>query len=218
MALTSAQIVQVCADLYAPSPSGFDDLLWPEANDGVCCALRRLGNDDLVVFRGSVTTEDWIRDFLAVPHEITTHPQLGDVHAGFMLGMEEAFAHLQPLLRQNVYITGHSLGAARATIFAGLMVASGKMPVGRVVFGEPRSGCAQLARLVRKVVINFSFRNTYAGHHDLITDVPTDPPFEHAIVLDDLDVIPAANDPWGIFRLHHIALYGQGLGVNGIPY
>jgi hypothetical protein len=212
MTVTDLQLAGAVNNLYNDSPA-FDDILWPAADDGVCVALRRIGDDDIVVFRGSVTAQDWARDFLALPHETEAHPTLGDVHAGFMLGMDAAYAHVVPLLRSSVYVTGHSLGAGRATLFTGLLVAAGRTPIGRVVFGEPRSGCADLAALVNKVGVNRSYRNadpTGRGH-DLVTDVPTDPPFEHAVQLTDIFGKPADDDPWLLLKYHHLALYIEGL-------
>lgn len=196
--------------LYNDPAAPWDALFLPEADDGVCCALRRIGEDDVVVFRGSETVQDWLRDFFAVPHQPTSHPQLGDVHAGFMAGMDDAASHLLPLLRKSVTVTGHSLGAARATLFAGLLAAAGKPPRARVVFGEPRSGCARLTELLADVP-GRSWRTAGAGRHDLVTDVPTDPPFGRVTALTDIFALPQAGDPWGIFSYHHIQLYQAAL-------
>lgn len=196
--------------LYNDPAAPWDALFQPAEDDGVCCALRRLGDIDVVVFRGSETVQDWLRDFFALPHAFTTHPQLGDVHAGFMAGMDDAFSHLLPRLEKNVIVTGHSLGAARATLFSGLLAAAGRPPRRRVVFGEPRSGCAQLAALLAGVP-GRSFRTAGAGRHDLVTDVPTDPPFGRVTALTDLAASPPSGDPWGIFSYHHIQLYQAAL-------
>lgn len=206
--------VQACADLYQGG-AGFDALIEPDADDGVCVGLRRRGDDDLVVFRGSTTIEDWARDFLALPHACARHPQLGDVHAGFMLGMDDAFARLLPLLRSSVRVTGHSLGAARATLFCGLLAAAGRPPVARVVFGEPRSGCASLTTILAGVR-GRSYRSAGAGRHDLITDVPTEPPFSRVSPPTDIFAAPPPGDPWGIFAYHHIQLYQAALAAAGV--
>lgn len=205
------QIADLCLALYADAPQGFDDLLWPEADDGVCCALKRLGDTDVVVFRGSTTIEDWLRDFLAIPHETETHPQLGDVHAGFMLGMDDAFAHLFPLLREKVIVTGHSLGAGRAALFMGLLAT--RLPdvdASAVLFGEPRSGCGRLQRLLADRKYR-SYRNASKGGHDLITDLPTDPPYCRNRPLLDVSAPPPPGDPWGPFAFHHMELYQRAL-------
>jgi hypothetical protein len=212
--IADTDCVRACVDLYRGG-AGFDALIEPDADDGVCVGLRRRGDDDLVVFRGSTTVEDWARDFLAVPHACIRHPQLGDVHAGFMLGMDEAFVRLLPLLRMSVYVTRHSLGAARATLFCGLLVAAGRPPAARVVFGEPRSGCGSLTTLLAGVP-GRSYRNTGGGRHDLVTDVPTEPPFSRVSRLMDVFAQPRPSDPWGIFAYHHIQLYEAALAAAGV--
>jgi len=207
--LDDKQLVDICARLY-DDRSDWDDLLWPEADDGVCVALQRVKDIDVVVFRGSVTLEDWVRDFFAVPHATINHPLLGDVHAGFMLGMDAAFDHVFPLLRSSVIVIGHSLGAGRAKLFSGLMVASGRVPMGCVVWGEPRSGCGKLKQLVSVIGSRRSYRNVgNNGLHDYVTDVPSDPPFCHDTPFTDHFVTPDPNDSWGMFRYHHISLYAQ---------
>ncbi|MGO8916229.1 MAG: lipase family protein [Stellaceae bacterium] len=212
--ISDIDCVQACADLYQGG-AGFDALIEPDADDGVCVGLRRRGDDDLVIFRGSTTVEDWARDFLTIPHASTRHPQLGDVHAGFMLGMDDAFATLSPLLRPSVYVTGHSLGAARATLFCGLLVVAGRPPATRVVFGEPRSGCGSLTTILAGVP-GRSYRNAGAGRHDLVTDVPTEPPFGRVTPLTDVFAPPLPGDPWGIFAYHHIQLYQAALVRAGV--
>lgn len=217
--VSDAEICDVVAELYDTSnegPQGFDDLLWPEADDGVCAALKRYPDFDLVLFRGSTTPQDWARDFLALPHQLTTHPQLGDIHAGFALGMETAYAHLQPLLiKPNVVVTGHSLGAGRASIFSGLLTAQNSgLNISTVVFGEPRSGCDRLRVLLAGNQYR-SYRNAdpSGAGHDLVTDVPPDPPFARNRPLTDVFGAPGPNDPWGPFRYHHIQLYQEALYV-----
>lgn len=210
MSITDKQIVDIVAELYGPNPQ-FDDLLWPESDNGVCCALRRLGDTDIVVFRGSKTAQDWWRDFMAIPHESAAHPQLGDVHAGFMEGMDDAFAHLFPLLRSRVIVCGHSLGAGRAQLFAALLIAADPtIDLEVVVFGEPRPGCGALQRLLLTKP-GRSYRNAGHGQHDVVCDVPTDPPFLHSRPLIDIYAEPAKDDPWGPLRMHHIALYQAAL-------
>lgn len=213
--ITDRAICDIVAELYGKDPQNFADILWPESDDGVCAALRRINDTDVVVFRGSVTPQDWWRDFTAIPHEFTAHPQLGDVHAGFMDGMDDALAHLFPLLRSNVVVCGHSLGAARAALFTGLLHAATvqvAQTLRTVVFGEPRTGCGTFKALLAPIPYH-SYRNAGFGQHDLVCDVPTEPPFSHPRALIDIYAAPAKDDPWGPLRMHHIALYQAAMAV-----
>lgn len=207
--ITDHDCISACLDLYYNNAGGFEQVWTPESDDGVCVALKRADDIDLVVFRGSETAEDWARDFFAVPHETANYPQLGDVHAGFMLGMSDALSNLMPSLRDRIVVTGHSLGAARATLFCGLLIASERHPEARVVFGEPRSGCGDLTWLLSTIKVSRSYRNAGDGRHDYVTDVPTDPPFDRVTHLIDVYAPPAANDPWGLLAMHHPELYAK---------
>jgi hypothetical protein len=89
-----------------------------------------------MVFRGSTTFEDWVRDLRAQPVET----RISAVHLGFHLGIEKVWRQAQPLLSSPAIATGHSLGAARPAISTGLMAQDGAPPTARVVFGEPSQG------------------------------------------------------------------------------
>lgn len=196
-------------DIAAP----WDVLIQPGADNGVWVALRRLGDVDVLVYRGSITLQDWARDIFFAPHPVVAHPRLGQIHAGFYLGLEDALAKLRPMLRERVIVTGHSLGAARAVLTAALLADGGLIPEAVTVFGEPRSGYQQLTDFMAPVPIH-SYCNGAAGGHDLVTDVPfTTLPFPFARVrpLIKVSAPPLPHDDWGALRFHHIQLYEAGV-------
>ena len=215
--ITDVACAQACLDLYNNN-SGFADLLYPEATDGVCWGVRRVGNDDMVVFRGSTTPQDWFRDFVIMPHEPAAHPKFGDIDLGFMLGMDTSCARIFQLLRDTarIYCVGHSLGAARATLFVGMLIERGIEPmrIARVVFGEPRSHCGEFRDYIAGISESMSYRNRGVSWHDIVTDGPLEP-FIHDVALTDQKVSPAANDPWGLLRYHRMELYLSGPAVQG---
>src|SRR4051794_1302223 len=149
---TDEEIVALCAAVY-DGAQAFDHFDAGE-DDGICWAIKRLDACDVVVFRGSITFQDWIRDFRAAP----VRTRIGHVHAGFHTGMEHAWTDIRPLLQQPAIITGHSLGAGRAAILTGLMVIDRLPPIARVVFGEPKPGFLDLAALIASVP-GRSYRN-----------------------------------------------------------
>ena len=184
-------------------------------DDGVCWALKRLSEADVIVFRGSSTFADWIVDFRALP--IKT--RIGHAHNGFHAGMEHAWADVRALLKQPAIIPGNSLGAARASILTAFMVKDGAPPVARAVFGEPKPGFDDLAELVDRVPGRF-YRNGDGPHYDLVTDVPLDLPpddYIHPSPLIPVCAPPAANDQWGPFSFHHIELYQVALAPHLVP-
>jgi hypothetical protein len=211
---TDALIASYCGMIYKPTAiiSGFEHFD-AGLDDGVTWALKKLPGFDLVVFRGSVSLQDWIRDFRA----IAVPSRIGHVHVGFFSGMEHAWADLRPLVNQPVIVAGHSLGAARAGVMCGLMVADGAAPVARVVFGEPKPGLMDFADRI-KGVPGRSYRNGDDLHHDLVTDVPFSfPPLQY---VHPTPIVPVCCRPngdefaqMGAFSWHHIELYETALAV-----
>jgi hypothetical protein len=165
---------------------------------------------DLVLLRGSLKFEDWVRDLMAIANPFT-HSQLGPVHPGFLLGMPEAWAEIKAKSKGPFAIAGHSLGAARAAILAGLMSIEGLRPSKMFLFGSPKAGFAPLAERVRGLECE-SFRNGNALHHDLVTDVPVSCRAEEYVEPFPLTTViapPASGDSWGFFAWHHLELYRQ---------
>ena len=205
---SDAAIVALCAKIYLPTAiAGAFDYYDAGMDDGVCWAIKRLDGFDVVVFRGSVTRQDWLRDLQA----LATPSRVGHVHSGFYSGMEHMWGDLKPMLSQPVIITGHSLGAARAAVLTALMTVDGVPPVARIVFGEPKPGLLDFAKLITGTP-GRSYRNGDSTHHDLITDVPFSFPPEQYV--HPTPIIPVCCRPAGIefadlgvFAWHHVGLY-----------
>ena len=110
-----------------------------------------------------------------------------------------------------IYIAGHSLGAARAALYAFSRIKRGLPVDGVFLFGCPRPGDA----MIRDALSQIPVRSIKNGD-DPITDVPLD------IELIDEDYcqprdFEAVNVPWndslpdwGPFNAHHIELYQEG--------
>ena len=79
----------------------------------------------------------WLRDAEAIA-DPSPHEGLGPVHPGFFAGLPELWTRLKPRLTQKpCNVAGHSLGAARASLFTGLMVLDGKPPVRDCALASP---------------------------------------------------------------------------------
>jgi len=211
---SDAATVALCAEIYQPTAiAGAFDYYDAGMDDGICWALKRRDGFDIVIFRGSVTRQDWLRDVqaLALPSRI------GRVHSGFYAGMEHMWADLKPMLSQPAIVTGHSLGAARADVLAALMTVDGVSPVARIVFGEPKPGLLDFAKLITGIP-GRSYRNGDSTHHDLVTDVPFSFPPEQYV--HPTPIIPVCCRPagveftdLGVFAWHHIGLYQTALAA-----
>lgn len=213
MTPSDALIASYCGMVYKPTALFDFDHFDAGLDDGVCWALKKLDGFDLVVFRGSITLQDWIADFraLAVPSRI------GHVHVGFYAGMEHVWSDLRPMLTQPAIVAGHSLGAARAGVLAALMTVDGAAPAARVVFGEPKPGLMDFAQIIKSVPAR-SYRNGDDLHHDLVTDLPLSfPPLEY---VHPTPIVPVCCRPtggefeqMGVFAYHHVELYETALAV-----
>jgi len=172
--------------------------------------LKKLEGCDVIVFRGSITFHDWYEDFRVIP----VKTRVGTVHDGFYEGMEKVWAQVSPMLTQPVMVTGHSLGSAHADILTALMVADGRPPVRRAVFGSPKPGNDELAKLVIQVPGD-GYRNMDTHGHDLVTDVPLDLggrfDFDHPKMLVDVSASPSGLERLELLGYHHIALYQKAI-------
>lgn len=213
---SDAAIVELMAKLYAPAPGDFDHIEDPGTDDGVCWAVKQYGNVAVLVFRGSTTVEDWFRDAIselsAPPAKIARCADLGDLPLGFDQGMYEAMGRWGTYAGPRLVIAGHSLGAARACIAAGLELAYGATVERLVLCGCPRPGTSSLGRYlsVHQVPIA-SYRNL----KDPVCDVPTGPPWSHVVPFIALAEGPEPGDI-GVFRDHHIQLYQAGVAKLGV--
>ncbi len=214
---SDALLASYCAKIYQPTAiiAGFDHFDGG-ADDGICWALKKLTGFDIFIFRGTKTLPEWIADAraLAVPSRI------GHVHVGFYSGMPQWWIEARQMITQPVVVTGHSLGASHADIAAAEMTVDGMPPVSRVVFGEPKPGLMDFAKIIQDIPAS-SYRNGNDTHHDLVTDVPFSfPPLEY---VHPTPIVPVLAEPtgdlfetMGVFAYHHITLYETAVAALGL--
>jgi triacylglycerol lipase len=118
----------------------------------------------VLAFRG---TEQTVADYLTdadMGFQTLSRTQVG-VHRGFKRAMDALWPEIDAQLAQlscPVFYTGHSLGAALATL-----AAARRAPKATYTYGSPRVGNAAFARSVREVPI---YRIVHG--HDVVTSVP----------------------------------------------
>jgi len=133
--------------------------------DTQCALVETLANVAnpfaVLVFRGTHNVQKWFYNLQALPVEW----EGGRVHKGFKDALEvvwdEITVHLARL-KIPIFYTGHSLGAALATL-----AASRKPPHALYTFGSPRVGDSQFAK-------GFNAIQAYriVNHCDVVTTVP----------------------------------------------
>lgn len=200
MTTTDLDLARLCASSESSSPSGFDVIL-DGVDTGIWVAVSHRPDVDIVTFRGSITIEDWWRDGHA---EMISCLGLGQLHSGFSKNMGVVLSQLSIHIGDAPIVTGHSLGAARAAIYAG-MLSGFNRPRKVTLFGCPRPGGEGLVAALKDIPV-FSYKNRL----DPVTDVPLPVPpefpyvhvrdFIHVDGLVDLSLGP----PW---YDHHISGY-----------
>ena len=147
--ISDKDLADLCAASYN-NASQWDHLWTQNLDNPVWVALKKVSSiakdQWVVVFRGSISIEDWFLDAAsATCHE---HYLLGKVPWGFFDGLEQLYTEISDIIGDGAYICGHSLGAARAVLFAGLLTARGLPPASIIGFGCPNTGCEQLTRIL----------------------------------------------------------------------
>src|SRR5262249_8900617 len=155
---------------------GFDRFQFFDRN-GTQCYLA--GNAKMVVaaFRG--TQPHMLKDWLTDGDTCFCGQSFGRVHQGFERGLEEvrnevtaAIAQFQDA-GQSLWFTGHSLGAALATLAVAHLRAppSDKPVYGLYTYGQPRVGDRDFEQRFNTDFKPRAFR--FVNNNDLVTRIPS---------------------------------------------
>lgn len=137
------------------------------------------GNDQciLVAFRGTEPgrLEDWISD---IRFSLVPGPLEGRVHEGFYDGLAEVWQTLYRTIARfrdnkpkSLWFTGHSLGAALATLAVAKLRDEDRPVDGLYTFGQPRTGDRSFARNFNFDFKPYMFR--FVNNNDIVTRVPS---------------------------------------------
>ena len=125
--MTPYDIAQYAKGVYPPINSDLFQSTY--LNASVTAAVCIKDRSVIVAFAGTHDFQDILDDAFVIPCEI---PEVGWVHAGFYAGMGDAANRILNDLEHNVgfplpslIVTGHSLGAAHATIFTAICGSNG---------------------------------------------------------------------------------------------
>jgi predicted lipase len=129
-----------------------------------------------VTFRGSTSISDWANNLDLI---LTSYPKCDDckVHKGFYVAQQSVISyvlHSVEALRQKfpsytVVVTGHSLGAAMATLTTIDLIDAGISPIRMFHFGSPRVGNTNFANFASAKIDD---RNRNTHHRDMVPHIP----------------------------------------------
>lgn len=138
--------------------------------------------DTIIVFRGSNHLSDWLGNFQA-----TYNPgPLVDTkaHEGFQDALFPAVIKLTDIIdrfhsnRKRIWLTGHSLGGALASLYAGMLIENDYDVHGIYTFGSPRPGNPSFADQLNKHVKGPHYRVVNFG--DVVAHLPPEPFYSHS--------------------------------------
>jgi hypothetical protein len=182
-AFDQARIRKVLGSIQFTDCKFFETATEPDGG-GSHAFLALDGNNKLAVlaFRGTDKDDhsDLADDFNALPQP---WPRGGHVHSGFAKALgdvwQEVAAALQPVSKYELLFTGHSLGAAMATLASSL-----QKPKSLYTFGSPRVGNQAFVELLKGLD-----NHRYVDCCDLVARVPPEGLLGYAHIPGDLHYI-----------------------------
>jgi len=129
----------------------------------------------LVAFRGTEPKD--LRDWITDADIIMAHTEVGPVHFGFWAALQSVWDELEQKIKshqnggQSLWFTGHSLGAALATLAVGRLRLGLKPVHSLYTYGSPRAGSLEFTDRFDNDFGEFTFR--YINNSDVVTRVPT---------------------------------------------
>lgn len=132
----------------------------------------------IVVVRGTIRNHlpHWVVDLNFVPQR---HNQAGMVHSGFYSEMLKVWPEVDYQVRSRlkphskIFITGHSMGGAVATLLAAKLRQDGHRITDLITFGQPKTGSKK-----------------FCDHINSLTD------FRYHRVVNNMDIVPMLPPRW----------------------
>ena len=129
----------------------------------------------IIAFRGTSSTTDWISDMIAsqkkfkyIKDDVLSHRGFTDIYSSARNGIVNVLHRLSP--EKTLYITGHSLGAALATLCAIDIAANTPYRSPHLyTFGSPRVGDPAFMKVFTQYVPDC---HRIANPFDLVTHAP----------------------------------------------
>lgn len=154
------------------------------------CFIMSKEDNIFIVFRGSESLKDWFANFQTVydpgPFSNTK------AHEGFQDALFPAVISIIKVVDElysadkKIWVTGHSLGGALCSLFAGMLIENQYEVYGIYTFASPRPANGKFEKKLNKEVLGPHYRVVNAG--DIVPHVPPEPFYSHPgkrIILKD---------------------------------
>lgn len=215
MTVTYKNLARLTSSLYGnPGAIKTDWLYRSNLDANVHMGIVRLDKFLIVVCRGSFTGEDWLHDLRFKAIVPKGNPKFGRVHEGFYYGTSEAWDIIKcyindyKIVHDKLVFSGHSLGAARATILAQHAVQAGFKPHALVCWGEPASFYSEGVSLISDIS-GISYQNVVDHIPDPVTIITLPFGYLNRKPLARISVRPKETKFIDPLRLHHFEYYEQ---------
>lgn len=157
------------------------------------CFVMENDENIVVVFRGSNSIEDWLANFQAVSNPGPLKNT--KAHEGFQDALYPAVIQLTKLVdlandgSKKLWLTGHSLGGALASLYAGMLIENGYAVYGIYTYASPRPANGKFEDKLNAKVIGPHYR--VVNHGDIVPHVPPEPFYSHPgkrVILKQLSI------------------------------
>jgi len=175
------------------------------------CYLMSDANNIVVVFRGSESLKDWFANFQAVydpgPLKDTK------AHEGFQDALFPGVIGITNLLEgmsfqdKKIWITGHSLGGALCSLYAGMLIENHYKIYGIYTYASPRPGNGAFEAKLNSRVSGPHYRVVNFG--DVVPHVPPEPFYSHPgkrVILKE-EAIDNSEDSWFEQRVEALRVF-----------
>lgn len=175
------------ATIIATTPTwGFTEVDFFNVEKGVDidtqCFVMANASDIVIVFRGSDSKSDWFANFQA--SQEAGPLSNSKAHEGFQDALFPAVISITNIIdkfntaNKKIWVTGHSLGGALCSLYAGMLIENNYSVYGLYTFASPRPGNANFAKQLNELVKGPHYR--VVNSNDIVPHVPPEPFFSHA--------------------------------------
>lgn len=186
------------AEIAYCGPGTYMTRSWPSYTKGFIPKMEILDDDKsthgyigiqpsiqaiVITFRGSEDIQNWITNLDAL---LTSYPLCSgcNVHKGFYDAEQQVLPLILPTIKSlkasypsyQILVTGHSLGAALATLLAADLINVGLSPVKLFNYGSPRVGNTEFANWASKYLPS---RTRSTHYKDMVVHSPMHERFTH---------------------------------------